>query len=169
MTATASCSANLFEASLFRPATRGVSEPAEALSYEAVKIEAEFTDFVSSRRSIHGLLDGLIKIYASCLIDNWDGYGAKAVSLLAINKALGFSTRLSPEIPSPEYSAEPDGEVAVEWYGPDGATLSVSIGEGDKVSYSALFSDGSYAHGKESYERCNIEMLESLALRVLEG
>src|SRR5437016_10231361 len=48
--------------------------------------------------------------------DNWDGYGAQAVSYGVKLRAQEFLDALPAGVPRPTIAADPDGEVAFEWY-----------------------------------------------------
>jgi len=160
--------ANLLDFSEFRPRTIGTSAPAQLISRCAVEVEAHFTDTISSRRSIPKLLGGLLKVFAECSTQDWDGYGAKAISTEIIDKALAYATSLPPDLPMPEFCPEPDGEIALEWFGRNGATISISIGEANQVSYSAIFPDNNCVNGTENYKSFTREMLESYIRRTIE-
>ncbi len=94
-----------------------------------------------AHRALHEMLE-------ESSMDNWDGYGARAVTERTFRKAVDFLRSLPSTVPSPEVSADPDGEIAFEWHpGPDRA-FSVSVGEGDSITFAA-FSGRRKFHGTE--------------------
>jgi hypothetical protein len=66
---------------------------------------------------------------------HWDGPGSAPVSDLTMGRALAFLEALPSTFPPPEISADPDGEIAFEWYGGRGLVFSVSVGERLGVAY----------------------------------
>ena len=62
--------------------------------------------------------DALKKLYelvAECTEADWDGYGAEAVSQSAVEYSAHFIRRLPEDLPLPEISVEPDGEISLDW------------------------------------------------------
>ena len=108
-------------------------------------------------------------VYHEWHVENWDGYGAKGISADVFAKALNYAVSLPHGLPMPEFSPEPDGELALEWFGNNGSTISVSIGEGSRVSYSAIFPDDNCVNGTENYQSFTNQMLESYIRRTIEN
>lgn len=81
-------------------------------------------------------------------VDNWDGYGAKAVSSLARFEAKRFMELLPTSIPMPEISAVPNGDIALEWLGSKRYMFSISLSGQDKITYAGIFG-GNEIHGTE--------------------
>ena len=90
-------------------------------------------------------------MYLESRSDNWDGYGAKAVTPSAFEEALALLNSRPETIPLPEFAIEPDGSIGMEWEnGPDRLfVLSVS-GKG-VVVYAGLLGKASKAHGVEVF------------------
>ena len=55
------------------------------------------------------LMTSLTALEEECLLPNWDGYGAEAVSPLALKCAEDVIASLPDDLPLPECSIEPDG------------------------------------------------------------
>lgn len=70
---------------------------------------------------------------------DWDGYGAKAVSLQALEGARRILAALPATVPLPELNADPDGEVSLEWYLQPRQVFSISVSEWGDLSYAGLF------------------------------
>lgn len=84
-------------------------------------------------------------------IRGWDGYGAEPVSSEAYAMAKALLETLPVDAPTPEISADPDGEISFDWYrGPD-KVFSVSVGGSGMLSYAGLFGRNN-AHGTEWYD-----------------
>lgn len=96
-----------------------------------------------TRRSLAEALESLA-------VDNWDGYGAKAVDTDSCLKAIQFSRLLPMDIPVPEIEIDTDGEVRFEWYRNPRQVLSVAVGGDGGLAYAGLFG-ASRIHGTEYF------------------
>lgn len=63
--------------------------------------------------------------------------------------ALNFALQLPRWLPSPEISADPDGEISFDWFGSSGKMYSVSIDQSGRLSYAGWFREDSRTHGTE--------------------
>jgi len=82
--------------------------------------------------------DTLAEVYEECCFDNWDGFGAKAVTAKVYEEATRFIVLLPTLALVPEIAADPDGEIAFEWRnGCD--TFSVSVGANGCLTYAGIF------------------------------
>lgn len=100
-----------------------------ARSHEGVFQAVE--DTPTERRAL--LLDGLRSIQSECSSDNWDGYGAEAVSKKSLARAELLLASLPLSTPAPDPGAEPDGGLSLEWYARPGRYISLSIGPSSQV------------------------------------
>ena len=93
---------------------------------------------VESLRTLFGpqkdALNRLYELAAECAEANWDGYGAEAVSQNAVEHSVHFIRKLPEDLPLPEISVEPDGEIALDWSPTPTQTFSVSIGTADRMT-----------------------------------
>ncbi len=89
-------------------------------------------------------------ILAECFEANWDGHGSLPISIRSLGNAVNFyKEKLSEGIRFPEITPEPDGQVALEWYGPAGASFSISFDENNYFSYAnVLKNNRSHSSGK---------------------
>lgn len=78
-------------------------------------------------------LNRLYELAAECAEVDWDGCDAEAVSQSAVEHSAHFIRRLPEELPLPEISVEPDGEIAFDWSPTPAQTFSVSIGATDRM------------------------------------
>lgn len=79
-------------------------------------------------------LDRLYELAAECAEADWDGYDAEAVSQSAVEHSAYFIRRLPEDLPLPEISVEPDGEIALDWSPTPTQTFSVSVGATDRIA-----------------------------------
>lgn len=93
---------------------------------------------VENSRALFGpkrdALDRLYELAAECAQADWDGYGAEAVSQSAVEHSAHFIRRLPEDLPLPEISVEPDGEIALDWSPTPTQTFSVSIGTAKRMA-----------------------------------
>src|SRR5687768_13219806 len=102
------------------------------------------------RRRLHTLLDSPPSItlagryraldvaWQNASEANWDGYSARGVSRGTYEAARAFLDALPHSIPDPEIAAEPDGDIAFEWYAAPRLVVSVSIDALGHLTYAAL-------------------------------
>ena len=69
----------------------------------------------------------------------WDGYGARPVNTEACDFAKTFIRALPTTAPLPELSADPDGEVSLDWFFGERRVLSVSVGPTGRCTFAWLF------------------------------
>ncbi len=164
MTATAN---QRFNYENFTPATPGCSAVAEAALKKIDNVVFYINDSLSNQDRQIIVANRLLNLSKDCSIDNWDGYNGIAISQEVLNQTLEFTKSLSPDIPTPDLCPEPDGEIAVEWYGNNNAIISVSVGEKGTLNYAAIFPDKNKANGTESLNGKNKGVIEGHIKRVL--
>ena len=127
---------------------QGVSEDATLIRQHLIDVLSSFYES-SYIRGVHELAhEALREARADAMLDNWDGYGARAVTEQTFRNAFHFLRSLPSTAPSPEVSPEPDGEIAFEWYAGHGKALSISIGEGDTITFAGMIGRRTF-HGTE--------------------
>ena len=152
----------------FTPKTQGTSGPVKIVDQLSKSILSHFRTNISNEDSKTRLINALLLISKECCSKDWDGYGAEVISDNTLDRAFDYTVSLSPDILSPEISPEPDGELALEWYGNHESTISISVGSGDMINYSAFFPDGSCVHGSEKFDSKDKEIIEIYIRRVTE-
>jgi hypothetical protein len=101
----------------------------------------------------------LADVYNDCRNPGWDGYGAAAVEQETLRMAYTIIESLPLGFPRPSISAQPDGQLTLEWYHAPTRTLSISIDPDGFIHYGGLF--GSEKHfGTVAY-------LDGLSERIL--
>lgn len=130
------------------PAGTAVGEEARAVEHdlaESFESLLRTSTYVEPREQVFRELEAVAE---ECGVRNWDGYDAQPVSAGAIGCAWRLLDQLVDDFPCPEVSADPDGEVSLDWL--DGAErgLSISVNAEGRLSYAGFFRR-SKAHGVE--------------------
>lgn len=73
--------------------------------------------------------------------ENWDGYGALPLYPANLVSGEAFIRALPDRLPLPEVSVDPDGGLSFDWVPGKSKTFTVSVNEGDRISYAWI--DGS--------------------------
>jgi len=129
---------------------RGVSEDASRLRERISDLLTDLVQSVTLGASYREVSSALEEAYEEHSSENWDGYGAKAISPASYNLAFRFLETLPLSLPAPQVSVEPDGEIAFEWYMGPRRVFSVSVGAHGDLSYAGLFGR-STAYGTEFF------------------
>ncbi|HVN17951.1 MAG TPA: hypothetical protein VMU05_04240 [Dongiaceae bacterium] len=118
-----------------RSRSTGASQSATRLSELREEIRKHLlTSFAVSRTSEPALCE-LDEIREEAARAGWDGHDAKPVNFDAYLHARRFLEALPTTAPPPDVSADPDGEVSLDWvFGPRKA-LTLSIGANGRCSY----------------------------------
>jgi hypothetical protein len=105
---------------------------------------------------------GLWALATECGETGWDGSNAVAINRNAVFNAQKFVRALPAGFPVPEFAAEPDGSVTLDWIESRNRIFSISISAGSKLACAWL--DGSESgHGVAQFDG------EKIPVRVLEG
>ena len=119
--------------------------------YEDILEQFERAETISRKSEMLRLIDELNEIFESCSQDNWDGYGASAISTdtyLDARKIIYMINAAFTRIPMPELTPEPNGDIAFEWSDEYGRTFVFSIDDNRTLTYAGIFGV-SHAHGIE--------------------
>lgn len=81
----------------------------------------------------------LVNAYREASRPNWDAYEALPVSEETYGNASRFLGVFPANLPMPEISADPDGEISFEWYASPRKVFSISIGRASVLTYAGLF------------------------------
>lgn len=96
---------------------------------------------IAVRRTAESAISELHRVQAVASSPNWDGYGALPLDPRSFEQAVRFLQALPTTAPTPDVSADPDGEVELMWHADARKTFSVSIGPRGKLTYSALLGE----------------------------
>ena len=144
---TAIANATLFDATPFPmwPMDTGISSEAGVLRRAARETQnsAEQSQALFGEKgSTIGKIQELVE---ECSSVGWDGYDGCPISPRTANFANDFIRVLSPSLAMPDISAEPDGEIALEWIASRSKVFSISLGETNRISY-AWIDGGDHGH-----------------------
>lgn len=107
-----------------------------------------------SRALFGGKANSISELWAlanDCAQEGWDGEGAKPLDPEAIDRTIELIRALPDYLPLPEFAAEPDGAVSLDWIRSRNRVLSVSVGASDRLAYAWL--DGTdRGHGVLRFE-----------------
>jgi hypothetical protein len=87
------------------------------------------------------LMSSISALEEECCNTNWDSYGAEPASPLALRRAEDLIASLPDDLPLPGCSIEPDGCVSLDWMPAPYRTLTVSVGESDRLPYAWVDGD----------------------------
>jgi|SRR5580692_2480615 hypothetical protein len=80
-----------------------------------------------------------------------------------IHAAKRFVLSLPRFGPTPEVSADPDGEISFDWAGPTGKMFSVSVNKQSRLAYAGWFGEKSRIHGIEQLvETCPQQIVRGI-------
>lgn len=137
------------------PEARAAEEAATA-----VMVTAEQSQVLFGQKA--AALSNLWALATECGETDWDGANAAAIDIAAILNAQDIVRALPAGYPLPEFSAEPDGSVSLDWIESRSRIFSVSVSAGSRLAYAWL--DGSdRGHGVAQFDG------ERIPVRVLEG
>ncbi len=123
------------------PPSRGVSPAAEELQEIIRNTLAILAASIAVQGTSETAIRELRRLQTSASKLNWDGYGSLPLDARSIEHAVKFLHALPTTAPTPDVSADPDGEVDLMWFVDPRRTLSVSVGRGGRLVYAALLGD----------------------------
>lgn len=83
------------------------------------------------------ILDEILDVAAACSKEDWDGYGAAAISSEAVGRAFNLMYLAPDSIRPPEVVPSADGEIAFEWHLGRERILSL-MPNGDELIFAAV-------------------------------
>ncbi|MDA2925100.1 hypothetical protein MYX65_10720 [Acidobacteria bacterium AH-259-L09] len=128
----------------------GVSEEADNIRQRLKKVLRDRLESITLGETYFEAFEALQDAFEECSSENWDGYGAAEIDLIAYAHALEFLEALPTTLPAPDVAVEPDGEIAFEWYVRPRWVFSVSVGRDNELTYAGLFGR-SKTHGTEYF------------------
>jgi hypothetical protein len=130
------------------PPSDGISPAAELLRHLIEGARSELATSIAISRTAETAIAGLKRLLRIAAKPNWDGYGALPLDPRSAEQALRFIQALPTTVPTPDVSADPDGEVDLLWQLEPTRTISVSVGPNGKLTYAALMGTAQ-AYGTE--------------------
>lgn len=143
-------------------ALNAYATPSSATSAEAASVTRAASVLIRSAEGSHALfgakaaaISELEMIARECAEPGWDGYGASAIDLVALENAKNFVRALPESVPIPEFAPEPDGSISLDWIQSRHRMFSLSIGSTIRLAYAWL--DGSdKGHGVSRFDGFSI-------------
>lgn len=112
----------------------GLASPGSAVSTAAESIQHGARSVVSALERSQALfgtkaraISDLWKLANECADVGWDGCDAAPINLQAVHNAVAFIRALPGTLSLPEFSAEPDGAVSLDWIVSRNRLFSVSV------------------------------------------
>lgn len=137
----------------------GYATAQSGVSNEALLLNDNFAQLSAHQETAESLFGGksqlisdLRAIAADCAQEDWDDYGAKAVSDTVIFRAEAFIRALPESISAPEISAEPDGQISFDWLPSRTRTFTLSVNAGNRLAY-AWIDGANRGNAAEVFER----------------
>ncbi|HJW95353.1 MAG TPA: hypothetical protein VJ901_17175 [Thermoanaerobaculia bacterium] len=134
-----------------------VADMSEAVGLEAnlirrkeVEISRDHIQAPLSGAPLRHAFSGLLTVLEDASAPNWDGYGSAPVNLKSARHAIRLLSHMPLELPAPEISADPDGEVSIEWYREPRRLFSISVSASGNLSYAGMFGKSS-VYGTEEF------------------
>lgn len=118
----------------FRPSS-AISEEARNMHVQVCKVVQHYETSNAIFGEKSALLQQLEEIAAECAILDWDGYGAYPVSAVALARARNLIRMLPSNIPLPELSVDPEGDISLDWMPHRVKTFSISVGNSNRLAY----------------------------------
>jgi hypothetical protein len=110
-----------------------------AVSDELKRARIEAARYFEQSQALFGAkaaaISSIQEIVGECSAENWDGYGAEPVSLLAAWNAEGFIRALPDGFPIPEAAPEPDGSISLDWTMTNNRRVALSIGQNKRLAF----------------------------------
>lgn len=145
--------------------TRGYSHEAAYVYNQGEKARKQLRDSYALGWGGEAVFADLDEIQQECSQVGWDGYNARPVSPESYELAASFLKALPIGIPVPTVSADPDGQITLEWYVSPRKTVSVSVSQESELHFSAL-NGSSSNYGTEPFygkaPRSIIELVQRL-------
>lgn len=127
-----------FTPGAFARAGSGVSAEGKIARQEVGKLVrlAERSDALFGSKA--NAISQIWALVNECSVANWDGEGARPVDPQAAASAEELIRALPNGIPLPEFAAEPDGSISLDWIQSRNRLFSLSIGRGNRLPYAWL-------------------------------
>lgn len=124
----------------------GLSQESKKLSWvmNGTRIHAHEPVSLGWKRDLYSRA---IEIGQECAQEDWDGYGATAITPDAVTKALELIAELPEMIQPPHLVPSPSGHISFQWHDEEKHIVSASP-KGDRLIWAAVFSEDDSQYGK---------------------
>lgn len=140
----------------------GVSDSASEIAKDTENIRSYFTESVTFGEQLTKVLESLLQEREEHSVDNWDGYGAKAVDNDSFYHAFHFALSIPSSVPSPEVYVDTDGEITFEWYRGRRQVFSLSVGSKNEIAYAGLFGASKTYGVEQFYDDIPVRLLDNI-------
>ena len=124
------------------PAYEECSRAASLSGCEIRQIIKKSADYISGSWTYgepsRQALSELIGLFNECTQPNWDGYDAPALKPQVFEYARQFIATVPLDLPNPEISASPQGDISFEWYQGPKQIVSVGVSESGEIHFASL-------------------------------
>ena len=118
----------------------GVPREFKSYSFQVVMIPVAESSTDERGKPVINELKNKIRSLPNEYVEDWDGYGAKAVSRISMSKASRFADLIPTTARSAEVCVDPEGEVYFEWR--PSVTKYCSVTFAEDGSYLCLVKNG---------------------------
>jgi hypothetical protein len=146
-----------------------------ALSREADDVYKAARDVLNSAERSEVLfgdkaeaLSDLARLGTECADPGWDGDDAAPIDPITLFLTKRFILALPYGIPMPEFAAEPDGKISLDWSQSRSRQFSLTIGHGDRLAF-AWMDGADKGHAIAQFDGVNIPSLVLDQIRRLVG
>jgi hypothetical protein len=95
--------------------------------------------------------DALLDLVNETREVGWDGGDAAPVREETIAQVWALLSALPSQVPMPEVSAEPDGDVALDWIKDRERQVSISVRHNGELNFAGMFGGGRKVHGSDVF------------------
>jgi len=128
-----------------------ISTPALEVTSKMGEIVQSLDSTVTFRPRNWQAGDALLDLVNETREAGWDGGDAVPVREETIKRVWDLLGALPPQVPMPEISAEPDGDVALDWIFDRERQVSVSVRHNGELHFAGLFGGGRKVHGADVF------------------
>jgi hypothetical protein len=96
-------------------------------------------------------LSELAMLAAECAEPGWNGENAAGLDPAAVTAARRFVRALPEDLPLPEFAAEPDGSISLDWIASRNRLFTLSIGRSNRLAY-AWIDGADRGHGVARFD-----------------
>jgi len=113
-------------------------------------------------------LSALAELVSECSERGWDGQNAEPIDSMAAFSAERFIRAMPEDLPLPEFAAEPDGAISLDWIETRNRMLSLSISRGGRLAY-AWVDGADHGHAVAQFNGLSVPSRIIAAIRDLTG
>jgi hypothetical protein len=132
-----------------------ISTEAQAVHQAATEVAQAAEQSIALFGKKTAALAELAALATECSAPAWDGGDAAGLDPVAIISARRFVRALPEGMPLPEFAAEPDGAISLDWIKSRNRLFSLSIGRSNRLAY-AWIDGADKGHGVARFDGQNV-------------